>query len=67
MLCFCDAYLLSSPQKSLIDPFSVDGEKPEKFDGSVEFRDIFFNYPTRPDVKVSSFCYERMCCVYNYV
>ncbi len=39
-------------QKSLIDPSSEEGEKPEKFDGSVEFKDIFFSYPTRSDVEV---------------
>ena len=36
----------------MIDPSSEEGEKPEKFDGSVEFKDIFFSYPTRSDVEV---------------
>ncbi|XP_029444667.1 multidrug resistance protein 1-like isoform X2 [Rhinatrema bivittatum] len=35
-----------------IDSYSEDGKKPESFDGNVEFKEILFNYPTRPDVKV---------------
>ncbi|XP_030055624.1 ATP-dependent translocase ABCB1 isoform X2 [Microcaecilia unicolor] len=35
-----------------IDSYNEDGKKPESFDGNVEFKEIVFNYPTRPDVKV---------------
>ena len=41
-----------SLQKSLINPVTEEGEKPEEFDGSIEFKDITFSYPTRPDIKV---------------
>ena len=42
----------TSLQKSLINPVTDEGEKPDKFDGSIEFKDITFTYPTRPDIKV---------------
>jgi ATP-binding cassette subfamily B (MDR/TAP) protein 1 len=35
-----------------IDPWSKDGEKVEHVDGTIEFRDVHFRYPTRPDVPV---------------
>jgi ATP-binding cassette subfamily B (MDR/TAP) protein 1 len=35
-----------------IDPWSKDGEKIEHVDGTIEFRDVHFRYPTRPDVPV---------------
>ncbi|CAH1803157.1 unnamed protein product [Owenia fusiformis] len=35
-----------------IDSSSEEGEKPEKIEGNVEFKDVKFNYPTRPDVNV---------------
>ncbi|XP_069504489.1 ATP-dependent translocase ABCB1 isoform X2 [Ambystoma mexicanum] len=34
-----------------IDSYSEEGEKP-MFDGNVAFKDVMFNYPTRPDVQV---------------
>ena len=39
-------------QKPLIDPTSEKGDKPNKFGGAVELRNVGFTYPTRPDVKV---------------
>ncbi|KAJ1100830.1 hypothetical protein NDU88_005905 [Pleurodeles waltl] len=36
----------------LIDSFSEEGEKPKMFDGNVAFKNVMFNYPTRPDVQV---------------
>lgn len=39
-------------RKPTIDPWSTDGEKVENVDGHVEFRDVHFRYPTRPDVPV---------------
>lgn len=40
-------------RKSAIDPLNEDGVKPEKFQGDVEFSDIKFHYPSRPEVPVS--------------
>ena len=40
-------------KKSEIDIFDdKKGVILEKIDGSVEFRDVFFNYPSRPDAKI---------------
>lgn len=35
-----------------IDPWSADGESIDTVEGSIEFRDVHFRYPTRPDVPV---------------
>ena len=35
-----------------VDPWSKDGEKMEHVDGTIEFRDVHFRYPSRPDVPV---------------
>jgi ATP-binding cassette subfamily B (MDR/TAP) protein 1 len=35
-----------------IDPWSLDGESIDDVEGSIEFRDVHFRYPTRPDVPV---------------
>ncbi|XP_072009919.1 ATP-binding cassette sub-family B member 5-like isoform X2 [Engystomops pustulosus] len=35
-----------------IDSYSVQGRKPENFEGNLELRQIWFNYPSRPDVSV---------------
>ncbi|KAF2095310.1 ATP-binding cassette transporter ABC4 [Rhizodiscina lignyota] len=35
-----------------IDSWSQDGEKVEQMDGSIEFRDVHFRYPTRPEQPV---------------
>ena len=35
-----------------IDPWSTDGKKVDDIEGHVEFRDVHFRYPTRPDVPV---------------
>ncbi|NXG33987.1 MDR1 protein, partial [Dromaius novaehollandiae] len=39
-------------KKRLIDSSSQEGYKPDKLIGEIEFRNIHFNYPSRPDVKV---------------
>ncbi|XP_063309202.1 LOW QUALITY PROTEIN: ATP-binding cassette sub-family B member 5 [Pelobates fuscus] len=36
----------------VIDSFSHQGQKPDKFHGLLEFRKVSFNYPSRPDVRV---------------
>lgn len=38
--------------KPLIDPLANAGEIPTTCEGNISFRNIFFNYPSRPDVKV---------------
>ena len=35
-----------------IDPLSEEGAKPGRTKGAVEFKNIFFAYPTRPDMQV---------------
>uniref|UniRef100_A0A3Q2ZN91 ATP-binding cassette sub-family B member 5 n=1 Tax=Kryptolebias marmoratus TaxID=37003 RepID=A0A3Q2ZN91_KRYMA len=35
-----------------IDNLSEAGESPDKFDGNVSFKDVKFNYPSRPDVPI---------------
>lgn len=35
-----------------IDPWSEDGKKVDNIEGHVEFRDVHFRYPSRPDVPV---------------
>ncbi|XP_048407802.1 ATP-dependent translocase ABCB1-like isoform X4 [Stegostoma tigrinum] len=39
-------------EKSAIDGFSEEGYKPDQIKGIVEFKNVHFNYPSRPDVKV---------------
>uniref|UniRef100_A0A8D2LWC6 ABC-type xenobiotic transporter n=1 Tax=Varanus komodoensis TaxID=61221 RepID=A0A8D2LWC6_VARKO len=38
--------------KPLIDSYSERGEKLEKFEGNIEFRDVHFVYPARAEVQV---------------
>lgn len=38
--------------ESTIDPLSSKGDKIEKLQGSVEFKNIEFHYPQRPDVQI---------------
>uniref|UniRef100_A0A8C5TXF0 ABC-type xenobiotic transporter n=1 Tax=Malurus cyaneus samueli TaxID=2593467 RepID=A0A8C5TXF0_9PASS len=39
-------------RKPRIDSYSEEGEKLNHFEGNIEFRDIHFVYPTRPEVRV---------------
>uniref|UniRef100_A0A8C3RZ90 ATP-binding cassette sub-family B member 5 n=1 Tax=Chelydra serpentina TaxID=8475 RepID=A0A8C3RZ90_CHESE len=39
-------------RKPLIDSYSEKGTKLSQFDGNIEFRDIHFVYPTRPEAQV---------------
>ncbi|KAK8735750.1 hypothetical protein OTU49_005300 [Cherax quadricarinatus] len=39
-------------RKSTIDPTSSDGERPPTVEGIIEMKDVHFNYPSRPDVKI---------------
>lgn len=38
--------------KPLIDPLANIGDVPTKCQGKISFQNVFFNYPSRPDVKV---------------
>ncbi|KAM6281047.1 ATP-dependent translocase ABCB1-like [Porphyrio hochstetteri] len=35
-----------------LDSYSEEGEKPETFAGSITIKDVAFNYPNRPEVKI---------------
>ncbi|NXI44826.1 MDR1 protein, partial [Galbula dea] len=35
-----------------IDSYSEEGEKPETFGGNITIKDVTFNYPNRPEVKI---------------
>uniref|UniRef100_A0A8C9NL16 ATP binding cassette subfamily B member 5 n=1 Tax=Serinus canaria TaxID=9135 RepID=A0A8C9NL16_SERCA len=39
-------------RKPLIDSYSEQGEKLSHFEGNIEFRNVHFAYPTRPEVQV---------------
>lgn len=39
-------------RKPVVDSWSAEGEKLPQVDGTLEFRDVHFRYPTRPDVPV---------------
>lgn len=39
-------------RKPAIDPWSEDGAPVESIDGTIEFRDVHFRYPTRPEQPV---------------
>ncbi|XP_065484687.1 ATP-binding cassette sub-family B member 5 [Caloenas nicobarica] len=39
-------------KKRLIDSSSKEGYKPDKLIGEIEFRNVHFSYPSRPDVKI---------------
>ncbi|XP_065051580.1 ATP-dependent translocase ABCB1-like isoform X2 [Rhopilema esculentum] len=39
-------------KKSEIDPFSEEGQRPDRMLGNVQFSKIHFNYPSRPEVKI---------------
>jgi ATP-binding cassette subfamily B (MDR/TAP) protein 1 len=35
-----------------LDSSSLEGERPEKIDGNIEFQDVNFNYSSRPKTKI---------------
>lgn len=39
-------------QVPVINPLAGIGERPEKIEGNILFKNVFFQYPSRPDVKV---------------
>ncbi|XP_043117693.1 ATP-dependent translocase ABCB1 [Puntigrus tetrazona] len=44
--------ILLLEKKPAIDIYDESGHRPTDFSGDVEFRDVHFSYPTRPNVKV---------------
>ncbi|KAL1561970.1 ABC-type xenobiotic transporter [Salvia divinorum] len=38
--------------KSKLDPRDESGITPENIDGEIEFRHVYFSYPTRPDIQI---------------
>ena len=40
-------------RNSNIDSLSLKGLKPPDIDGSIEFKNVCFEYPSRPEIKVS--------------
>ena len=48
----CPSPLLFGAKVSAIDPASEEGECPESLVGNIEFSDVVFSYPARPDVQV---------------
>lgn len=36
----------------MINSFSEDGFKPDTITGNIEFKNIHFSYPSRPEIKV---------------
>ncbi|XP_036767724.2 phosphatidylcholine translocator ABCB4 isoform X2 [Manis pentadactyla] len=39
-------------RQPLIDSYSEEGLRPDKFEGNVKFNEVVFNYPSRPNVPV---------------
>lgn len=39
-------------QEPQIDSYSEAGYKPDHIKGNLEFRNVYFNYPSRPEVEV---------------
>ena len=54
-----DSLFLQRPE---ID-YSDEGITPEQFDSTIEFKNVCFSYPTRPDVQASVLTYIRLCHV----
>lgn len=56
-------YLLLLSQEPEIDCLSEEGHKLDKVKGDIEFHNITFYYPSRPDVKVTFFAWHFFCHV----
>lgn len=44
-------------RKVTIDPYSVKGLKPAEIFGTIEFKNVSFCYPSRPEVSVNTFAF----------
>lgn len=53
-------YLFYIPlQKPIIDCMSEDGYKLDRIKGEIEFHNVTFHYPSRPEVQVSANLFPR--------
>lgn len=52
MFVFCFIYLFYFAQEPQIDSYSETGYKPDHIKGNLEFQNVYFNYPSRPDIEV---------------
>lgn len=55
-MCVCLSFFsflaLLSAQEPQIDSSSNAGYKPDNIKGNLEFQNVYFSYPARPDIKV---------------
>jgi len=47
----------------VIDGTSDEGETPDSLEGNIEFNDVVFYYPARPNVQVGSVSMATIPCV----
>lgn len=54
----------------IINQSKGKGLKPKRIDGSITFKDVHFNYPSRPDIKVVCFFKlsfkQLLLCIFRY-
>lgn len=48
----CEMFLRIVNRRSNIDSMSEDGIRPERVMGEIRFRDVYFKYPNRPNLKI---------------
>ncbi|XP_076025293.1 phosphatidylcholine translocator ABCB4-like [Genypterus blacodes] len=52
ILVLCNAWAAAYIMEPAIDNLLQEVESPDHFDGNVRFEDVWFNYPSRPDVPI---------------
>lgn len=52
-------------QKPIIDCMSEDGYKLDRIKGEIEFHNVTFHYPSRPEVKVRVHCFPRNSSIFS--
>lgn len=50
-------------RSSRINALERSGARPDAFRGDITFENLYFNYPSRPDVKVCFFCLIFRLCL----
>lgn len=48
----CEMFLKVVNRKSKIDSMSEEGLRPQQVLGDIRFRDVYFKYPNRPNLKI---------------
>lgn len=48
----CEMFLKTVNRKSKIDSMSEEGLRPDRVVGEIRFRNVFFRYPNRPNLKI---------------